>query len=363
MLKKREARLKREQDGIKSLVSGLVGGPALLKEWEREWRERFGGEEKDEIEDDDAAAGSDDEEGEGDDSDGEDEEGRARKRAKVAKAPKKEKPYRPPPPPPVPGVPGAAPEKRKRGRPRKVPLPSPPVSAAGSALATPVTTNNNSPIFPVDPQMQDQFMQVKQEQLVPQQQLSQQYLLAVFAFFSVFNSPLTSSHRAHPPSHHEHHGTVLTPHSPTHTQIPVGGAVGYSLHDIAQAAHLMVSTLVFFYVLMPWLSGTLRKSSVPSRLASLFLRPKSVSSPAKPNVHARSALMNALSPAARGSEDEPVALRSALGVSAGMIGLLQSVIKAARRDRGIELNQLEQRAWVRLGELIAFDGKRTTPTD
>ena len=50
VLKKREARLKREQDGLKSLIAGLVGGPALLKEWEREWRERFGGEEKDELE-------------------------------------------------------------------------------------------------------------------------------------------------------------------------------------------------------------------------------------------------------------------------------------------------------------------------
>ncbi|KAH9914090.1 hypothetical protein B0H21DRAFT_713822, partial [Amylocystis lapponica] len=96
VLKKREARLKREQDGLKSLVSGLVGGPALLKEWEREWRERFGGEEKDEVEDDVAAA-SEDEDGDGEDSEGEDgDDGRARKKAKTAKAPKKEKPSRSP---------------------------------------------------------------------------------------------------------------------------------------------------------------------------------------------------------------------------------------------------------------------------
>ena len=50
VLKKREARLKREQDGLKSLISGLVGGPALLREWDREWKDKFGGEEKDEIE-------------------------------------------------------------------------------------------------------------------------------------------------------------------------------------------------------------------------------------------------------------------------------------------------------------------------
>ena len=40
----------------------------------------------------------------------------------------------------------------------------------------------------------------------------------------------------------------------------------------------------------------------------------------------------------------------------GVVGLMQGVIKAARVDRGLEMNQLEQRAWVRLGELIAFDG-------
>ena len=34
---------------MKTLVAGLVGGSALLKEWEPEWRQRFG-EEKGEVE-------------------------------------------------------------------------------------------------------------------------------------------------------------------------------------------------------------------------------------------------------------------------------------------------------------------------
>ena len=38
VLKKRENRLKAEKAGLKTLVAGLVGGLALLKEWEREWR-------------------------------------------------------------------------------------------------------------------------------------------------------------------------------------------------------------------------------------------------------------------------------------------------------------------------------------
>ncbi|TBU45161.1 hypothetical protein BD309DRAFT_1079551 [Dichomitus squalens] len=367
VLKKREARLKREQDGLKSLINGLVGGPALLKEWEREWRERFGGEEKDEIEDDDAAGASDDDEGDGDDSDGEDEEGRTRKKAKLAKPAKKEKPYRPPPPPPVPSVPGAVPEKRKRGRPRKIPLPPTPVSTDVSAAVTPAPTAAQ-PIFPVEQVMHDAFMQVKPERTMqqPPQSTSQQYLLAVFAFFSVFNSPLTSSHRSPAASYeHTHHGAVLTPHQPTATHVPVGTSARYGVHEAIQAAHLLVSTLVFFYVLVPWLSGTIRRTNLLSKVASVFSRSHSDTpfpttltsgSPAKRNALARSVLVDVLSPETRGSVDEPARLRSALGISTGVIGLLQSVIKAARRDRGIELNQLEQRAWVRLGELIAFDG-------
>ena len=65
MLKKRENSLKAEQAGLKTLVAGHVGGPALLKEWEREWRQHFGGEEKDEV-------ASDNVEGDGEESDEED---------------------------------------------------------------------------------------------------------------------------------------------------------------------------------------------------------------------------------------------------------------------------------------------------
>ncbi|KAI0777175.1 hypothetical protein BD413DRAFT_638577 [Trametes elegans] len=360
VLKKREARLKREQDGLKSLVSGLVGGPALLKEWEREWRERFGGEEKDEIEDDDA--GSDDDEGEGDDSDGEDEEGRARKKPKVAKPAKKEKPYRPPPPPPVPGVPGAVPEKRKRGRPRKIPLPPTPVPSANQSPMVPSNPATMSTVFSAEPPLQEPFMQAA-PQPPTQSQPTQQYLLAVFAFFSVFNSPLTSSHRSHASSPHTHHGSVLIPHTPTETQVPVHAPSSYGLHEVVQAVHLLVSTLVFFYVLVPWLSGALQKSGALAWLTTFFMRdgkdvPPAPATPVdvKKKASTRATMMAALSPAARGLHDESARLRAALGVSTGVVGLLQSVIKAARKDRGIELNQLEQRAWVRLGELVAFDG-------
>ncbi|KAJ3508517.1 hypothetical protein NLJ89_g5707 [Agrocybe chaxingu] len=85
VLKRREKRLKAEQAGLKTLVSGLVGGPALVREWERQWRERFGGEERDEVEGEMGGEGADDGDDEdSDDEDDDEETGKKRKRAKVA---------------------------------------------------------------------------------------------------------------------------------------------------------------------------------------------------------------------------------------------------------------------------------------
>ncbi|KAI0341355.1 hypothetical protein BDW22DRAFT_1358860 [Trametopsis cervina] len=362
VLKKREARLKREQDGLRSLVSGLVGGPALLREWEREWKDKFGGDETDEIELGDAAGGSDDEDGDGDDSDGEEgEEGRARKKAKVVKAPKKEKVVKPAPPPPAPLAPGAVPEKRKRGRPRKIPLP-PVVSA-------PITLQPIEGAMPAYQPMQPQSQEPGAAPATAQP--TQQYLLAAFAFFSVFNSPLASSFgRSHrnPDQNHSHHGVVLNAHP---SMVPTASATtvssGYSTNELVQAFHLLVSTLVFFYIVFPWLTGALRRNRLASGVLQKFrssfswnhnnaAEPAAVAFvPSKAQSYQRALLMDALSPVARGSPDEATRLRQALGVTTGVLGLMQSVIKAARIDRGLEMNQLEQRAWVRLGELIAFN--------
>ncbi|THH00729.1 hypothetical protein EW026_g1858 [Hermanssonia centrifuga] len=373
VLKKREARLKHEQGGLKSLVGGLVGGPALLKEWEREWRDRFGGEERDEVEGEDVATASDDEDGDGEDSDGEDEEGRTRKKVKIAKAPKKDKALpKPAPPLPVSAVPGAAPEKRKRGRPRKVPLPSPVAPApAPSAMQQTGAGPIVPPVQPIEhslPMQQEYFNQPTNTQPTGQ------YLLAAFAFFSVFNSPLASSYtRTHNHAYsqgHAHHGAVLTAHPtmvPTSTVTP---SHNYGLHELVQAFHLLVSTLVFFYVVLPWISGVVKHSGIPSillaKLHSTFstAHHQVLATPTIPEAktYQRVALTNALSFSVRGSSDEPAQLRTALGVSTGVFGLMQGVIKATRIDRGLEMNQLEQRAWVRLGELVAFDGAapRTT---
>ncbi|KAG6823018.1 hypothetical protein H0H93_004380, partial [Arthromyces matolae] len=133
VLKKRENRLKAEQAGLKSLITGLVGGPALLREWEREWKALFGGEEKDEVDGDDADADDDDSD---DDMDDDEDGSRKRKRGKTTpsssdslpaiKVEKKEKKI-----PSTVAADGTVPEKRKRGRPRKVlPLPTPSPPAA-----------------------------------------------------------------------------------------------------------------------------------------------------------------------------------------------------------------------------------------
>ncbi|TCD68870.1 hypothetical protein EIP91_009585 [Steccherinum ochraceum] len=373
VLKRREARLTREQDGLKSLIAGLVGGPALLKEWEREWREKFGGSEKDELEDGmGSAAASDDEDGDGEDSDEEGDDGRAKKKAKVVKPPKKEKIVRSLPAPTVPAAPGAVPEKRKRGRPRKNPLPPvPPITALSepSPMVLPNPSQTGSPAA--------HPMQAGNH---PEAQPAPQYLLAAFAFFSIFNSPLASSYtRSQSHSHGHHHGMVMTDHPVVPIPQPSSSAFsvyGYSTHDMVQAFHLLVSTAVLFYIVLPWFSGALQRNSITSflkRLPSYLLRASQPSrkAPAHGRLdvqkqvkveHNRSALNDALDLSRRGASDEATQLREALGISTGVIGLMQSVIKAARIDRGIELNQLEQRAWVRLGELVALDSTTSKAT-
>ncbi|KAF8970448.1 hypothetical protein BDZ97DRAFT_1914739 [Flammula alnicola] len=260
VLKKREQRLKAEQAGLKTLIAGLVGGPALVREWEKEWRAKFGGEENDEVEGDDEEADDDD----SDEEDGEDgDEERKRKRPKLSsasaskKSTEKEKKKPAAPVMLVSSDPGGAamPEKRKRGRPRKI-LP-PPVTVA--------------PVAPTAPEasVQDEVMQppitafsATQQQWTQQQTQPQQFLLAVFALFSFFNSPLTSSSPLHHPHHHT--GTVLTSVHPPLAYAPdiisqfvapdaSTPAAGWAWKDYIQLFHLLVSVLVLASFIGNWL--------------------------------------------------------------------------------------------------------------
>ncbi|KAK1221926.1 hypothetical protein PQX77_015254 [Marasmius sp. AFHP31] len=336
VLKKREIRMKREQDGLKQLVRGLVGGPALLEEWEREWKAKFGGPERDEVEGDDDDGGSDDE-GSGDDDD-DDDGGRKRKKPKLAPPPKKEvKEKKPPPPQPQPQVlPDGTivmPEKRKRGRPRKV---QPHVPAPGGQTLT-------FPAMVQQPPVQQQ--PYAQQTAQPQQS---QYLLAVFALFSFFNSPFSSS--SHTSPNHSHTGTVLT-----HDTAPVHHvAPGWTLHEVIQVFHLLVSALVFCSIVLPWLPSTKYFSlSYLSSLRTSYQERRRTRSNSR-TMETRSTLLRAAL-AKRGSADEAATLHDALRGDFS----LTSLFGFAKKENNSSYQQkgLEQSAWVRLGELCVLEGE------
>jgi len=207
--------------------------------------------------------------------------------------------------------PGVVPEKRKRGRPRKVqPVPEQPEQRQG------MTTS------PVSAQ-------------------PTQYLFAVFAFFSFFNSPLASYSRA-PPTHTgvvlADSGTLITPADTTTL---------FGWRELLQLFHLVVSGLVFFSILLPFFpKGFPRHYS-----------PWSSSNFPRTDAARRAALMNALDSAQRGTTKEAACLLTALGVYPGFSGLLLSFAMSARggKTKTLELKQLEQRAWVRLAELAVFN--------
>jgi hypothetical protein len=69
-------------------------------------------------------------------------------------------------------------------------------------------------------------------------------------------------------------------------------------------------------------------------------------------------LSAALAPSQRGTPDEAAALRQALGVRAGFVGLALQGFAAPRPRVSLQRRQLEQRAWVRLGELVALGPAR-----
>lgn len=308
VLKRRESRLKREQAGLRSLISGLVGGPALLREWEREWVSRFGGPERDEATSDI----SDDDDGADDgESDADDDNLHPKKRIKGApKKPAKDlKPKKE-------TNPGVVPEKRKRGRPRKIqPIPEGEATQPRDVATPPI----------------------------PAQQ--KQYLLAVFSFVSFFNSPLTSYSRSSP----THTGVVLADSGVVLT--PTASNFGW--REVLQVFHLVVSGLVFLSILLPFLP-----KSIPQLLSF-------VSSSNFPRTDAakRIALIDALDSSRRGTPDEATLLRTALGVYPGFLGLMLSFAapKRGRKTKTLEHKQLEQRAWVRLAEIAVFDRMHSHP--
>ncbi|KAG1838295.1 hypothetical protein DFJ58DRAFT_917223 [Suillus subalutaceus] len=363
VLKRREIRLRREQEGLRTLILGIPGAQPLLAEWDHEWAKKFGGPERDEIDNDaEAYEASDDEDGDGED-EGDDSE-RVRKKPKLTKAPAAKKDKQTAvsvaavAPTSIPdGIPGAVPEKRKRGRPRKIQPGAPPpiVAAAPVLLSDPVSA----------PVQGDVTMQAQ----------PQQYLLAVFALFSFFNSPFTSMGASHP---HTHQGSVL---SHVTDSTPVTAATMWSWSSAIQAIHLFASVLVLFTIVVPWLPlpGYVQRAKImrlipfsyliSSRALTAHEGAELLSPPLSPDIsdsesdadsttterttrQERGPLSNVL--AQSGSQDERDALIDALGLSTGALGAVRSVF-VKRMVNKASNSELERRAWVRLAELVALN--------
>jgi hypothetical protein len=293
---------------LRSLISGLVGGPALLREWEREWVSRFGGSERDE-----ATSGVSEDDGP-DDGESDEDDDSIHPKKRIKSAPKKI--VKEPKPKKEETSPGVVPEKRKRGRPRKVqPLPE------GETVQQP---------------QQPQGIVTSPTQAQPTQ-----YLLAVFAFFSFFNSPLASSSR----TPLAHTGVVLADSGALVT--PAVSTPTFGWREVLQFFHLVVSGLVFFSVLLPFL---------PKGFPRHYTLLSSANFP-RTDAARRVALINALDSTKRGTSNEAALLRTALGVHSGLMGLLFSfaIPRRGGKAKTLEHKQLEQRAWVRLAELAVFD--------
>ncbi|KAG6330318.1 hypothetical protein ID866_8771 [Astraeus odoratus] len=380
VLKRREARLKREKDGLRSLICRFPGGENILTEWESEWTKKYGGPERDEIDNVGVEEVSDDEDGDEDDDPSE----RARKKPKVDSLPQKKEKRKIAPAvsiaiaPALDGAvvpnPVAVPEKRKRGRPRKIQpnVPAPLPASGTSVLLTDPSVSSQSQVAP----------QVTVQHVQPQQ-----YLLAVFALFSFFNSPLTSSPIKQ--SHHTHEGTVLShvSHAAHTSSIPIS-APGWAWNDVVEVIHLLASILILVSIIVPWIPLPRRLSK--SRILKLIpfssafqntaanprhnvtgLQTPPVSpdasesdsesgSSSNETVRAGGRVKNSregsnplsLALSSKGSTDEYEKLVDALEVSFGFIGLLRGVV-GLQSSCGSQ-HSPERRAWMRLAELIAL---------
>ncbi|KAF8553358.1 hypothetical protein OG21DRAFT_1256482 [Imleria badia] len=367
VLKRREARLKREQDGLRTLIYGFPGGENILTEWEIEWTRKFGGPEKDEI-DCEAEEASDDEDGDGDGEDDGDTSERAKKKPKIEHTKKEKRKIAPAAPIPAgPGGEVAVVEKRKRGRPRKIqPNIHPPITPA-------------APVSLTHPGQQGIVPPTASQSAQPQQ-----YLLAVFALFSFFNSPLTST--SQPVSHHHtHQGSVLSHATPAFSAQP---AIGRTWNDIVQVIHLFASLAVFVSIVTPWIP--MPRRAYQSRLmqlipfASLIYQAHASSSRETPDlptpphspdvsdsdsepdsssteytVRATKDVSNPLTDAlsSRGAVEEFDNLLSALNVSTGWLGMVRGSVGALKVRRGSETRR-ERRAWTRLAELTVLSAEK-----
>ena len=323
-------RLKSEAEGLRTLLLGLVGGPELLREWEKEWRERFGGEEADEVDED----AEDNEEGDADaddgddaeDGDSDDEDGRVKKRARLERKERKQK---------TTATPGT--EKRKRGRPRKNPV-----------LDAPTINQPHLVLQPPDVAVQRQ---------------PSSYLLAAFLLFSFFNPSIP------PPTRNEaQEGMVLSHTLPNAAPVAVG-ATGW---DALQAMNMLVSVLLLVSLLGPYIPKRITRLLPDMLLFGSVSTSNSPSEAQKTGRHGTSLspTQDAEMSRALVSRDE-LALRRALGAEGDLSTLMKSVGSATLRSMKDALHisgkavqgvvsrhdELELQSWRRLSQIEVLRGK------
>ena len=287
------------------------------------------------------------------------------------------------------------PPKRKRGRPRKVPLPS-----TGSP---PDAYNHGQPSVivlsagPQDVKMEDVSNAISANDAEksgtagtthPQAQ-APQVLLAAFAFFSFFNSPISFSvSTPRGPNEHTHTGSVLgSQNDDGWAGVALPLAKHFNWRDLIQLLHFSVSVLVLLSIVGPWLPRATHirmKHLVPNFvrpfLSGVLSSPGDVTPPHSParsddsqnsgdesdkdGVALRATLLSVLRCRGLNPDHEVQALREALSLGGGVFGLIFSVIRlfgSGRRYRsrnGLETRMLEQRAFLRLAELVALDGEK-----
>lgn len=318
-------RLKREAEGLRSLLLGLVGGPELLREWEKEWQERFGGEEADEVDEDvddnEECDGEADDGDDAEDGDSDEDNARAKKRARI----EKERKQKATPAPPT--------EKRKRGRPRKNPVPDTP------AIPQP-------------------HLMLQPPAIAAQRQPSN-YLLAAFLLFTFFNPTTPASKPTE-----THQGTVLSHLSNTTGASLVVESTGWS---VLYATNLLVSVLLLLSLLGPYIPKKVARLLPDTLFIDYSSRSTSPTGEQETVIyHAPTRDVKILRALASGDERD---LRNALGASGSLYSVLKTmVLFALGRGKGIlqtqrtaeeivmSQDEAELRGWRRISQIEVLRG-------
>ncbi|KAL5495021.1 hypothetical protein ACEPAI_483 [Sanghuangporus weigelae] len=420
VLKRREMRHKCEQEGLKDLVRSFPGGPERLCQWEMTWREKFGGPEKDEIEEESTEPRDGDQDETGIDS-MDNKEGytsmSGRENAKrpktglsssssddgkkapamsdktqndVLSAPRRYVAIRPAPALDSSGIPLAAipsqTTKRKRGRPRKNPVP--PVTSPGGQMQDAFAVQTQVQAIATTRQSQQSPGEVVQmethsdSRALQDEPHSGQYLFAIFTFVSFFTSPLPISPTSFgmtrdAPQTQLHFGSVLTGNHVlgNSERYDVSPVVSVPLHwrEVIHFVHLAFSVYFVFSIMQTRFSRLLRVSpkmlfsslhqfslainSLPMSFPRLLLTLNARRDPGEKFRKGYRKLKELSNGKLVMPAVEAQVFREGLGLQPGVSGLLRTLLSLVWRPEKHEHWRLERRVFMRLVELIALDAK------